>query len=123
MKKFVTLAFAAAIVALISAANAATQTVTLDVKNMTCPVCPITVKKALNRVPGVSNTAVSYERKDATVTYDDARTNVEALIKATTNAGYPSTVEGALMRAFVSLDAGGYYHDDAGIAQGPARQR
>jgi len=51
MKKFVTLAFAAAFVALISVANAATQTVTLAVKNMTCPVCPITVKKALNRVP------------------------------------------------------------------------
>jgi len=33
---------------------------------------------------------VSYERKDATVTYDDAKTNVDALIKATTNAGYPS---------------------------------
>jgi len=28
------------------------QTVTLDVQNMTCAVCPITVKKALERVPG-----------------------------------------------------------------------
>jgi periplasmic mercuric ion binding protein len=28
------------------------QTVTLDVRNMTCAICPITVKKALERVPG-----------------------------------------------------------------------
>ena len=29
------------------------ETVTLDGKNMTCAVCPITVKKALEKVPGV----------------------------------------------------------------------
>jgi hypothetical protein len=28
------------------------QSVALDVKNMTCAVCPITVKKALEKVPG-----------------------------------------------------------------------
>lgn len=92
MKNIVALAFAATFAALVGAADAATKTVTLDVKNMTCPVCPITVKKALNRVPGVSKTDVSYERKDATVTFDDAKTNVDALIQATTNAGYPSRV-------------------------------
>lgn len=93
MKSIVALAFAAAFAALVGAVGAATKTVTLDVKNMTCPVCPITVKKALNRVPGVSKTDVSYERKDATVTFDDAKTNTDALIKATTNAGYPSKVK------------------------------
>jgi mercuric ion binding protein len=34
---------------------------------------------------------VSFEKKEAIVTYDDAKTNVEALTKATENAGYPST--------------------------------
>ncbi|HEX9811796.1 MAG TPA: mercury resistance system periplasmic binding protein MerP [Burkholderiales bacterium] len=93
MKKLATFAFAAVLVALAGTAAAPTNTVTLAVRNMTCPVCPITVKKALNRVPGVSRTDVSYERKEAVVTYDDAKTNVDALIKATTNAGYPSTVK------------------------------
>jgi mercuric ion binding protein len=60
---------------------------------MTCAVCPITVKKALSKVDGVEKTEVSYENKEAVVTYDDAKTNVEALTKATANAGYPSDVK------------------------------
>ena len=93
MKKLVTVVLATSLIALAGAADAATRTVTLAVKNMTCAVCPITVKKALNSVAGVSNTEVSYEHKEAVVTYDDAKTNVEALIKATTNAGYPASMK------------------------------
>jgi mercuric ion binding protein len=37
------------------------QTVTLDVKNMTCALCPITVRKALEKVPGVSDAKVDFE--------------------------------------------------------------
>ncbi|EBA00788.1 Periplasmic mercuric ion binding protein, MerP [Marinobacter sp. ELB17] len=55
--------------------------------------CPITVKVALNRVEGVSAVDVRYEERDATVTFDDAKTSVEALTQATTNAGYPSTLK------------------------------
>lgn len=69
------------------------QTVTLDLPTMNCAMCPITVKKALTRVEGVSNAEVSYEEKEAVVTFDDAKTTAESLIKATTNAGYPSTVK------------------------------
>jgi len=94
MKKSVTLVLAAALMSLTGVVAAATQTVTLAVQNMTCAVCPITVKKALDKVAGVTQADVSYERKEATVTFDDSKTNVEALIKATTNAGYPSTVKG-----------------------------
>lgn len=95
MKKLTAYACAAAFTVLVltGPATAATKTVTLAVKNMTCPVCPITVKKALNHVAGVSNTDVSYTRKEAVVTYDDIQTDVAALIEATTNAGYPSTVK------------------------------
>ena len=59
---------------------------------MTCSVCPITVKKALKNVKGVNAVEVSFEEKSATVTFDDAQTNVGALTHATTDAGYPSTV-------------------------------
>ena len=75
-------------------ALAATKTVTLAVPSMTCSVCPITVKKALDSVPGVSKVDVSFAKKDAVVTFDDAKTSVAALTKATANAGYPSTPEG-----------------------------
>ena len=76
-------------------ALAATRTVTLAVPGMTCPVCPITVKKALKAVSGVSKVDVSFAKKEAVVTYDDAKTSVTALTKATADSGYPSKPEGA----------------------------
>lgn len=74
---------------------AGVQTVTLAVPGMTCPVCPITVKKALQKVAGVTQIEVSYEKKEAVVTFDDAKTTVDSLTQATTGAGYPSTLKGA----------------------------
>jgi len=68
------------------------QTVTLDVQNMTCAVCPITVKKALERVPGVTDAKVDFDKKTASVSFDPDKANLAALTKATTDAGYPSSV-------------------------------
>jgi len=87
------LSVAAALLLLGSPAWAASKTVTLTVSNMTCATCPITVKQALTKVEGVSKAAVDFDKKQAVVTFDDARTNAAALIKATTEAGYPSTVK------------------------------
>ncbi|HEY3326675.1 MAG TPA: mercury resistance system periplasmic binding protein MerP [Novimethylophilus sp.] len=70
---------------------AATKTVALSVPGMTCAACPITVKKALTKVEGVTKTEVSFEKREAIVIFDDTRTSVEVLIHATQNAGYPST--------------------------------
>lgn len=76
------------------AALAATpKTVTLAVQNMTCELCPITVKKSLEKVPGVSAVKVDFDKKTATVTYDADKAQPETLTTATTNAGYPSTVQ------------------------------
>ena len=69
------------------------QTVTLDVQNMTCAVCPITVKKALERVPGVTDAKVDFDKKSASVSFDPDKANLAALTKATTDAGYPSSVQ------------------------------
>jgi len=82
----------AALLALPLTALAGTQTVTLEVRNMTCSLCPITVKKALEKVPGVSGAKVDFDQKTAVVTFDPAKTQTAALIKATTNAGYPSVL-------------------------------
>jgi len=84
---------AAILVAWAGAAWSATQTVTLSVPDMTCSACPLTIKAALNRVSGVTKIDASLEKKEAVVTFDDDKTNVSALIQATTNAGYPSTVK------------------------------
>jgi len=88
---------AGAVVALLLAAPAwaSPKTVTLNVSGMTCAACPITVKKALERVGGVSKVDVRYEKKQVLVTFDDAKTNTDALVKATTDAGYPSQLEKA----------------------------
>ena len=91
MKK--TLLSAAAAFLLSSPAWAAPKTVTLAVSNMTCEACPITVKMALTKVKGVSLAKVDFDKKEAVVTFDDAKTNEGALTKATTDAGFPSTVK------------------------------
>ncbi|HWJ33885.1 MAG TPA: mercury resistance system periplasmic binding protein MerP [Steroidobacteraceae bacterium] len=66
------------------------HTVTLAVENMTCGTCPIVVKKALERVPGVSSTTVDFDKKTATVTFDPEKANSARLTQATTEAGFPS---------------------------------
>ena len=71
---------------------AASRTVTLSIPSMDCEVCPITVKKALSKVPGVSQSTVNFDKRQATVTFDDSKTSVDALTRATMDAGYPSTL-------------------------------
>lgn len=70
---------------------AAPKTVTLSVPGMNCSACPITVKKALQKVAGVEKVAVTLEPKEAVVTFDDSKTTVDKLREATTKAGYPSS--------------------------------
>jgi len=75
-------------------------TTTLKVRNMDCPVCPLTVKLALEKVPGVHAVKVDFERKTATVVYDVERTGPQAFVAASTAAGYPATIaDGGQMRA------------------------
>jgi periplasmic mercuric ion binding protein len=66
------------------------HTVTLAVENMTCGTCPIVVRKALERVPGVNSTAIDFEKKTATVAFDPDKTTSARLTQATTDAGFPS---------------------------------
>ena len=92
MKKIIAVVFALAATFSVPA-WAANQTVTLSVPGMTCAACPVTVKKALSKVEGVEKIVVTFEKRQVIVTYDDAKTNVEGLTKATENAGYPSSVK------------------------------
>jgi mercuric ion binding protein len=68
------------------------QTVKMNIENMTCAMCTITIKKALQKVDGVQQVTVDYDSKTAVVTFDTLKTNSATLIKATTNAGYPGTL-------------------------------
>lgn len=87
------LLFALLIALPLAASAAAPQTITLAVQNMTCSLCPITVRKSLEKVAGVSAVRVNFDKKTATITYDPDKAEPKALTQATTNAGYPSTVQ------------------------------
>ena len=72
---------------------AAEQFVTLSIPSMDCPVCPITIKKSLQKVSGVKSVDVSYQNKTAIVSFDNQLTDTDKLLKATENVGYPSVLE------------------------------
>lgn len=61
---------------------------------MTCATCPITVKKAMSAVHGVSSVRVDFEAKTAAVEFDPELTTVAAIAAASTNAGYPAKLSG-----------------------------
>lgn len=68
------------------------KTVRLSVEGMTCGGCSIGTKKVLTRLPGVTKAEVSYEKKEAVVTYDPAKVTVEQMIGAIKTLGYTATV-------------------------------
>lgn len=74
-------------------AVAGEKIITLAVDKMTCAACPYTVKQSLMATPGVASAEVSFKEKTATVIFDDEKTSLQALIAATTNAGYPSAAK------------------------------
>jgi mercuric ion binding protein len=81
----------AVVLAVVAAsATAAPRQVTLTVPTMDCATCPVTIKVALMKVPGVSKAVVSYRHRTALVSFDDAKTDVAALTRATDGVGYPS---------------------------------
>ena len=75
------------------ASFAGQKTVVLSVPDMNCSACPITVRKALQKVAGVQHVRASLEPPEAAVTFDDAKTSIDQLTEATRKAGYPSSVK------------------------------
>jgi periplasmic mercuric ion binding protein len=82
-----------ALLALVSlSAWAEMRTVTLTISNMVCDLCVMSVERSLSRIDGVTKVEVSLQKKEAVVTFDDAKTNAKALTDATRQEGFPSTV-------------------------------
>lgn len=76
------------------AVQQATKTTSFDIKNMTCALCPVTVKKAMTDVKGVKSVEVNFKAKTATVVFDPSSTNEGAIAAASANAGYPASIRG-----------------------------
>lgn len=74
-------------------AEAAERTVALVVENMTCALCPITVRTAIGRVAGVKDVRVDFENKTAVVVFDDAEATTQDIMEASRQAGYPAALK------------------------------
>lgn len=70
------------------------ETVTFVIDNMTCALCPVTVKSAMESVAGVRSVEIDFEARTATVDFDAAATSAEPIAAASTDAGYPARVAG-----------------------------
>lgn len=70
--------------------SATPQKVVLDVKNMTCPACSITIEKALDKMPGVTSKHVDVKAAAVTVTFNAEQTSASAVARAITDAGFPA---------------------------------
>lgn len=68
------------------------KSVRLVVEGMTCGGCAVAAQKVLTRLEGVTKAEVSYEKKEAVVTYDPAKVTVEQMIAAIKTLGYTATV-------------------------------
>ena len=73
-------------------AISAEQTVSLNIERMNCALCPLTVRKAMERVDGVQHVDVDYDTKTATVMFDDSNTTSAEIAQASTDVGYPATL-------------------------------
>ena len=65
----------------------------LAVPSMDCSLCPITVRKALESVPGVLEAKADLKTKSAQAKYDPDKVSPEALAKAVSDAGFPATLK------------------------------
>lgn len=68
--------------------NATAQTLSLDIEGMTCSGCESHVQTALVALPGILETKVSYEKGQALVRFDPAKTSTAAITAAVDATGY-----------------------------------
>lgn len=64
------------------------QSVEFKISGMTCTGCEALVKHELNKLEGIIEVLVSYEKRNAIVKYDQSKTNAEEIEKAINSTGY-----------------------------------
>jgi len=71
------------------------QSATFAIENMTCALCPVTVRNAMEGVSGVKSVSIDFDNKTVTVVFDPAVTDIAAIAAASANAGYPAATIGS----------------------------
>ncbi|MEC4683587.1 MAG: cation transporter [Nitrospirota bacterium] len=69
-----------------------TEEVRLSIPSMHCELCPLTVRRALGRLPGVLRVRASLASKTATIWIKKGAVRVRDLERATNDSGYPSSL-------------------------------
>ena len=64
---------------------------TYYVENMTCALCPVTVKAAMSGVDGVRSVEIDFPARTAQVVFDPSLTDAAAIAHASEQAGYPAS--------------------------------
>ena len=77
-----------------AAAEAAQSEATFYVANMTCALCPATVRRAMSGVAGVQSVEVNFDARTARVVFDPSVTDEATIAHASEQAGYPAAVQG-----------------------------
>lgn len=72
---------------------ATSEKVVLDVQGMYCESCAKGITAMLKRVDGVTEVDVSFEKREANVTFAPDKTSVEKLIEAIEKLGYKAAVK------------------------------
>jgi copper chaperone CopZ len=67
------------------------QKVEFTIKGMTCTGCEHHVKSEVNKLDGIIEVSVSYEKGNAIVKFDKTKTSIEAITAAINSTGYKVT--------------------------------
>jgi mercuric ion transport protein len=67
------------------------QTVEFSISGMTCASCEEHVNHEVNKLSGIIKSTASYENENATVEFDNSKTNIAEIEKAINGTGYSVT--------------------------------
>jgi copper chaperone CopZ len=93
VRPFLSLLIAVTVTSLPASAAEGTKT-TLTITGMTCGGCATAVKIELKRTDGVTSCVVSYEKGEADVIYDAAKTTPEKIAESISKTGFKASVKG-----------------------------
>jgi mercuric ion transport protein len=68
--------------------NSSIQTIEVNIKGMTCEACELEVNHEINKLPGIIRSVVSYEKRNATVKFDNSKSTVKDVLVAISGTGY-----------------------------------
>ena len=75
----------------IEISKATISAVEFKIKGMSCAACEEEVKHEVNKLPGIINAEVFYQKANATITFDSTKVNVKSIETAVNATGYKVT--------------------------------